>query len=116
MENNENKALESANAEHDAQLLESRVPGQVVLCRFHMSFGGRVAVEVCGAPRIHGELLKLGIAAAQSTVARYLPRLRKPPSQTWRPEPRGVEPPEQGRVVAIPQVGGLHHRYQRRAA
>jgi transposase InsO family protein len=37
-----------------------------------------------GAPRIHGELLKLGIAVAQSTVARYLPRSRKPPSQTWR--------------------------------
>ena len=33
-----------------------------------------------GTPRIHGELLKLGIAVAQSTVARYLPR-RKPPSQ-----------------------------------
>jgi hypothetical protein len=37
-----------------------------------------------GAPRIHGELLKLGIAVAPSTVARYLPRPRKPPSQTWR--------------------------------
>ena len=37
-----------------------------------------------GAPRIHGELLKLGIAVAQSTVARYLPRSRKPPCQTWR--------------------------------
>jgi putative transposase len=37
-----------------------------------------------GAPRIHGELLKLGIAVAQSTVTRYLPRPRKPPSQTWR--------------------------------
>ena len=32
------------------------------------------------------------------------------------PEPRTVEPPDQGRVFAIPQVGGLHHRYQRRAA
>ena len=32
------------------------------------------------------------------------------------PEPRAVEPPEQGRVIAIPQIGGLHHRYQRRAA
>jgi hypothetical protein len=32
------------------------------------------------------------------------------------PEARAVEPPEQGCVVAIPQVGGLHHRYQRRAA
>jgi putative transposase len=37
-----------------------------------------------GAPRIHGELLKLGIAVTQSTVARYLPRPCKPPSQTWR--------------------------------
>ena len=40
-----------------------------------------------GAPRIHGELRKLGIAVAQSTVARYLPRPRKPPSQTWRTFP-----------------------------
>jgi len=31
-------------------------------------------------------------------------------------KPRAVEPSEQGRVVAIPQVGGLHHRYQHRAA
>jgi transposase InsO family protein len=32
------------------------------------------------------------------------------------PGPRSVQPPETGRVVAIPQVGGLHHRYERRAA
>jgi putative transposase len=32
------------------------------------------------------------------------------------PEPRAVEPPEQGRIVAFPQVGGLHHRYSRLAA
>src|SRR5262249_7073659 len=32
------------------------------------------------------------------------------------PEPRAVEPPEQGQVVALPQIGGLHHRYVRRAA
>jgi transposase InsO family protein len=37
-----------------------------------------------GAPRIHGELLKLGIDVAQSTVAKYLRRQRKPPSQAWR--------------------------------
>ena len=37
-----------------------------------------------GSPRIHGELRKLGIDVAQSTVAKYLSRPRKPPSQTWR--------------------------------
>ena len=37
-----------------------------------------------GAPRIQGELLKLGIAVAESTVAKYLQRPRKPSSQTWR--------------------------------
>ena len=37
-----------------------------------------------GAPRIHGELLKLGFTLAQSTVSKYLPRQRKPPSQGWR--------------------------------
>jgi putative transposase len=37
-----------------------------------------------GAPRIHGELLKLGIQISEATVSKYLPRRRKPPSQTWR--------------------------------
>jgi putative transposase len=32
------------------------------------------------------------------------------------PEPREVQPPETGKVVELPQVGGLHHRYERRAA
>jgi hypothetical protein len=32
------------------------------------------------------------------------------------PEPRPVHPPEIGRIIAIPQVGALHHRYERRAA
>jgi putative transposase len=37
-----------------------------------------------GAPRIHGELLKLGIEVSQATVGRYLPRRPKTPSPTWR--------------------------------
>jgi len=32
------------------------------------------------------------------------------------PESRAVQPPELGRIVALPQVGGLHHRYERRSA
>jgi hypothetical protein len=38
-----------------------------------------------GAPRIHGELLMLGIEVAESTVGRYMVRRRRPPSQGWRP-------------------------------
>jgi len=30
------------------------------------------------------------------------------------PNPRQVEPPQKGQVIAIPMVGGLHHRYVRR--
>jgi putative transposase len=37
-----------------------------------------------GAPRIHGELLKLGIDVCQATVAKYMVHRRHPPSQTWR--------------------------------
>src|SRR5438270_7783773 len=37
-----------------------------------------------GAPRIHGELLKLGIEITEPTVAKYMVRHRKPPAQTWR--------------------------------
>jgi putative transposase len=83
-----------------------------------------------GAPRIHGELAKLGIDVSQATVAKYMARRQRPPSQTWRtflsrthlslakdsPHPRSISSPTVGPVVAIPQVGGLHHRYDRRAA
>ena len=37
-----------------------------------------------GAPRIHGELLKLGIEVVQSTVAKYMVKQRRPPSQSWK--------------------------------
>ena len=185
-----------------------------------------LANPLWGAPRIHGELLKLGFNVSQRTVARLMPRRPKSPSQTWRtflqnhvldlvsvdffvvptatfrlllrdrdgiygdefrrrvkgigiaeilaaprspwqnafvervigsirrevldhvivlnerhlrehlrsylryyhasrthlaldkdaPVPRAVEPPDHGRIVALPLLGGLHHRYVRRAA
>jgi len=37
-----------------------------------------------GAPRIHGELLKLGIDIGETTVAKYMTRPRQPSSQTWK--------------------------------
>ncbi|MGD0291969.1 MAG: integrase, partial [Candidatus Binataceae bacterium] len=37
-----------------------------------------------GAPRIHGELLKVGIEISQATVAKYIMRRRGTPSPTWR--------------------------------
>jgi len=37
-----------------------------------------------GAPRIHGELLKLGLDVSEATVSKYMIRDRRPPSQTWR--------------------------------
>src|SRR4029453_671696 len=43
-----------------------------------------VANPLWDAPRIHGELLKLGIDVAERTVSRLLPGRRSPPSQTWR--------------------------------
>jgi transposase InsO family protein len=43
-----------------------------------------VANPLWGAPRIHGELLKLGIDVGQTTVAKYMARGRQPPSQGWK--------------------------------
>jgi len=42
------------------------------------------AKPLWGAPRIHGELLKLGIEISQAAVSKHMRRPRKPPSQTWR--------------------------------
>ena len=39
---------------------------------------------IWGAPRIHGELLKLGIDIGETSVSKYLIRRREPPSQTWK--------------------------------
>src|SRR5258705_1015746 len=40
--------------------------------------------QLWGAPRIHGELLKLGFSVAQSSVAKYMVKRRGPPSQGWK--------------------------------
>ena len=37
-----------------------------------------------GAPRVHGELAKLGISISQAAVSKYMVRHRTPPSHTWR--------------------------------
>ena len=44
----------------------------------------REANPLWGAPRVHGELQKLGIDVSQATVAKYLGRRRGPPAQSWR--------------------------------
>jgi hypothetical protein len=61
--------LEAENAmlQHQSMVLRRRVRGRV-RC----------------APRIHGELLKLGFEIAQSSVAKYMVKRRRPPSQAWR--------------------------------
>jgi hypothetical protein len=43
-----------------------------------------LANPLWGAPRIHGELLKLGIDVGQTCVAKYMARRRGPPSQGWK--------------------------------
>jgi hypothetical protein len=43
-----------------------------------------IANPLWGAPRIHGELLKLGIDVGQTTVAKYMARTKRPPSQGWK--------------------------------
>ena len=43
-----------------------------------------IANPLWGAPRIHGELLKLGIDIGQTSVAKYIVKRRQPPSQGWK--------------------------------
>jgi transposase InsO family protein len=43
-----------------------------------------IANPLWGAPRVHGELLKLGIDVGQTTVAKYMSRWRRSPSQGWK--------------------------------
>src|SRR6476646_10363161 len=59
-----------------------------------------------GAPRIHGELLKLGFSVAQSTVAKYMVKRRGPPSQGWRTFLRNHAPDIAAMdLVVVPTIG-----------
>jgi hypothetical protein len=61
-------------------------PGRPVVPRDVRGLIRRLSREnpLWGAPRIHGELLKLGIDIGETSVGKYMVRHRKPPSQTWR--------------------------------
>lgn len=63
------------------------------------NLGGRLAIDkelrhlikalarenpLWGAPRIHGELLKLGFDVSQSTISKYLSRVYRPSGQSWK--------------------------------
>jgi hypothetical protein len=64
----------------------SRRPGRPRIDSPCRDLIGRLAEEnrLWGAPRIHGELLKLGVVVSERTVSRYLRERPKRPSQTWR--------------------------------
>src|SRR6516225_1151682 len=61
-------------------------PGRPVISREVRGLIRRMCREnpSWGAPRVHGELLKLGIDIGETSVSKYMVRCRKPPSQTWR--------------------------------
>jgi hypothetical protein len=59
-----------------------------------------------GAPRLHGELLKLGFGVAQSTVAKYMVKRRGPPSPGWRPFLRNHAPDIAAvELFVVPTIG-----------
>ena len=59
-----------------------------------------------GAPRIHGELLKLGYEVAQSSVAKYMVKRHGPPSQGWRTFLRNHAPDIAARdLFIVPTIG-----------
>jgi putative transposase len=77
------------------KLSQSKRPGRPRMRSEIRKLIGNMAAAnpLWGAPRIHGELLKLGVEISERTVS-----------------------PEMRNIVQIPEVGGLHHRYERRAA
>jgi hypothetical protein len=72
--------------EHWTKLSGRPLGGRPSVCPEIRALVMRMAAanSLWGAPRIHGELLKLGIDVAERTVSRLIPKRRTPPSQTWR--------------------------------
>ena len=68
----------------------------------------RMSIEnpLWGAPRIHGELLKLGFDVAQSSVVKYMVKRRGPPSQGWRTFLRNHAPDIAAMdLLVVPTIG-----------
>jgi transposase InsO family protein len=62
--------------------------------------------QLWGAPRIHGELLKLGFSVAQSSVAKYMVKRRGPPGQEWKTFLRNHAPDVAAMdLFVVPTVG-----------
>jgi transposase InsO family protein len=75
----------------------------------------RISIEnpLWGAPRIHGELLKLGFEIAQSSVVKYMVKRRGPPGQGWRTFLRNHAPDIAAMdFFVVPTIGfGLLHAF-----
>lgn len=68
------------------RLTQRKLPGRPAVNPAIRALIRRMAMAnpLWGAPRIHGELLKLGLHLSERTVSRLVPKRRRPPSQTWR--------------------------------
>jgi hypothetical protein len=80
-----NSSSDGIFADH-SRWRRSRCPGRPRIDSPCRDLIGRLAEEnrLWGAPRIHGELLKLGLVVSERTVSRYLRECPRRPSQTWR--------------------------------
>jgi len=69
--------------------LRRRQPGRLPVSRETRELIRKMSREnpLWGAPRIHGELLKLGIDVGETSVGKHIVRRRKPPSRTWQTFP-----------------------------
>jgi hypothetical protein len=66
--------------------VRSGQPGRPAVTKEVRDLSRRMSREnpLWGAPRIHGELLKLAIDVGETSVSKYMVRRRNPSSQTWR--------------------------------